>query len=101
MRAAEILQDPSSQVVLPNDKATFICKVQTDGDYYVYINGYPTTPEEVAPAITINIFDLPDDTHVVTIDIIATLNFNGTSVRFVLDQDRDVGSTMAHLWIAG
>lgn len=96
----EILQDPSSQVVLPNDMATFTCIVQTSGDYYIYINGIPTLPDDV-PGITIAISDQQNDVHVVSIVIAAQLSANSTTVQCVVDTDSGEGSSVAYLLIAG
>ena len=98
-----ILQDPTSQVVLPNDEATFTCTMQTAGDYYLYINGNPTLPGDV-PGVTISISDLPNDVHTVTIVIVAYLWYNTTTVQCVLDgysADSFMYSSVAYLCIAG
>ena len=96
----EILQDPSSQVVLPNDRATFTCIVQTSGDYYIYINGIPTLPDDI-PGITIAISDQQNDVHIVSIVIAAQLSVNSTTVQCVVDTDSGEGSSVAYLLIAG
>ena len=87
-------------MALPNDEASFTCVLKSAWDYYVYINGSPTVPDDI-PGITIIISDQPNDVHVVTIIITATLQFNGTSVRCVLNQHHGAGSSIAYLWIAG
>ena len=96
----KILQDPSTQVALPNDEATFTCTVQTDGDYYAYINGTPTTPGDIQ-GITITTSELSNDVHVVTIVIVAYMTVNTTTVQCVVaNAGNDIDSGTANLWIA-
>ena len=99
-----ILQAPYSQLVLPDAVAIFTCTVQTYGDYYVYINGYPLVPGD-QPGVTINVSDPPntDDVHIVTVSIFATLDVNKTTVQCAIDQyDGDqLSSAIVYLWIAG
>lgn len=96
-----VLRDPSSQVVLPNDVATFTCTVQTNGDFYVYINGQPVVSGDLLGITVEPGADEPNDIHTITIDITAIVEYNKTTVQCAVDQDGNPHfSATAYLWIA-
>eukprot|EP00731_Ephydatia_muelleri_P011670 Em0006g564a len=95
-----ILRHPSSQIVLPNNEATFICTVQTDEDYYVFINGQPTVPDQLPNVAIGPIIDEPHHVHTIPIVIVAILEYNMTTVQCSLDHDGYYNSATAYLWIA-
>eukprot|EP00731_Ephydatia_muelleri_P011668 Em0006g562a len=96
-----ILRDPSSQFVLPNNEATFICTVQTAREYYVVINGQPRVPgDQLVPVVTIGPNIDENDVHTIPIVIVAMLEYNMTTVQCSLDLDGFYNSGTAYLWIA-